>query len=173
MLKSSLKFHIIILLIFIPNLVFASVKSSKLETINIEITSHLGDKQAFINGDVIRFLINLDVDSYITVIYQTAEGQLVQLLPNQKEKNTLYKAGLFISVPSENVPYKFTIQPPYGKEKVWVFASDKSGNKLSGTVLSNGLKVVTTSIQKIKEKIQGYSIKHYGQSSFILHTVKN
>lgn len=164
-----------LILLFVINLSFANnsnkLKNGQLKKINIEITSHLGDKQAFVMGDVIRFLINLDVDAYVTVIYQTADGQLVQLLPNQKEKNTLTKAGLFISVPDENAAYQFTIQPPYGKEQVWVFASDSDGKKLTGKVLSNGLMIVSTTIQKIKRKIQAYSVKRFGLSSFELHTL--
>ncbi|MFV2060803.1 MAG: DUF4384 domain-containing protein [Gammaproteobacteria bacterium] len=160
----------ILLLVFVTNAACAGNKYNTKQKINIEITSHLGDKQSFFKDDVIKFLINLDVDAYITVVYQTAEGQLIQLLPNQKEKTTLYKAGLFISVPSDNVPYQFTIQAPYGNEKVWVFASDKPVKQLAGKILQNGLTVVSVTIPNIKNQIQASSIKHFGQSSFALKT---
>jgi len=161
---------IIVSLLFLSSGCLAGIKNIPPKKINIEITSHLGDKQLFVQGDVIKFLISLDIDAYIIVIYQAANGKLIQLLPNEKEKNTLYKAGLFISVPSDTVPYKFTIQPPYGKEKVWVFASDKQSNKLKGKVLANGLRIVTITIQKIKNQIRASSVNYFGNSSFSLHT---
>lgn len=146
--------------------------NEKLKQINVEITSHLGDKQSFVKGDILKFLINLDRDSYLTVIYQTADDKLIQLLPNKKHYNTLYKANLFIAVPNDTAAYRFVIQAPYGKETVWVFASDKqpSSLKLTSKNLSNGLRLLTVSLETIKAKIKAHSENYFGQARFILQT---
>ncbi len=38
--------------------------------ININITTHLGDHQTFMEGDVISFFLSLDKDAYLLVIYE-------------------------------------------------------------------------------------------------------
>ncbi len=160
------------ILVLNVNSVFAQeIKSKTLkEKINIEITSHLGDKQLFVKGDDIKFLINLDTDAYITVIYQTADQQLIQLIPNKKQASVLYKAGFFIKVPNANAPYRFTIQKPYGKEKVWVLASDREIKMLSGKSLVNGLRQINIDIAMLKKIISDDAKKYFGIASFTLNT---
>lgn len=165
----------LLILVFNLNIACAEqsiVTKARLQTkkINIEITSHLGDTQSFVKGDVIKFLISLDIDAYITVIYQTVNQQFMQLLPNNKQKQTRYKSGLFIAVPSDDAAYRFTIAAPYGKEKVWVFASDKAIKPLPGKVLTNGIRQVAIDIKTIKNIVLKNSKNYFGVASFTLST---
>jgi len=151
------------------NNLFANSEFKKAKIINIEITTHLGDKQTFVEGDSVNFLINLDTDSYLTVVYQDARGQLIQLLPNKKQEN-FYKAGFFISVPNTSSKSQFKIQAPYGEEIVWVFASDNPGFKLEGKKLKNGLILLSSTIDEIRIKAQQKSKASFGQANLVIHT---
>jgi hypothetical protein len=92
---------------------------------NLSVTTHLGDKQSFREGDLVSFYVNLDRDAYLTIVYQDAGGQLSVLLPNTLHPENFFHAGLFIPIPNEQNPFQFRITPPFGKETLWVFASDK------------------------------------------------
>jgi len=158
-----------IFILFITDLSLATSKLKQYQKIKIEITTHLGDKQTFLNGDIVKFLVNLDTDSYLTVIYQDAKGQLIQLIPNQKQSN-FYKAGLFITLLNESSNFRFKIQAPYGDEYIWIFASDESNNELEGTKIKNGLILLSSSIEKIRTQIHEKANIKFGQAHLELHT---
>lgn len=142
-------------------------------TINIEVTTHLGDKQVFRQGDVISFLISLDRDAYVLVIYEDAENNLVQLIPNRYRKSNHYEKGLFIAVPDREEPFEFVVNAPFGKETIWVFASDQAFPEMDGTELENGLIRLSESFPALRSKIRKIKSKHfYGETSTTISTVK-
>ncbi|MGD8569542.1 MAG: DUF4384 domain-containing protein [Gammaproteobacteria bacterium] len=122
--------------------------------INIEITTHLGDKQTFEAGDQISFLVTLDRDAYLLMIYEDARHNLVQVIPNRHHNNNFYKNGLFIAVPDRDDPFRFVVNPPFGQETLWVFASSKPLPTLAGTTLANGLKKLTQPLATIKTRLR-------------------
>ena len=140
-------------------------------TIGIEVTTHLGDKQTFQKGDVISFLISLDRDAYVLMIYEDAEHNLLQIIPNRYRQSNRYDTGLFISVPNRDEPFEFVVSPPFGKETVWVFASEQSFAELQGMELENGLRKLSDSLPDILAKIRAKQSKHlYGETSTTITT---
>jgi hypothetical protein len=93
--------------------------------INLSITTHLGDEQTFREGDIVSFYVSLEKDAYLVIVYQDASDQLNVLLPNALHANNYFKAGWFVPIPNEQNPFQFRITAPFGKETLWVFASDK------------------------------------------------
>jgi len=140
-------------------------------TIGIEVTTHLGDKQIFKQGDIIAFLISLDKDAHILMIYQDAEQNLVQVIPNRYRQKDRYSAGLFIAVPDQNEPFEFTVNPPFGKERLWVFASSRQFPTLEGTELKNGLKLLKQDLTGVLATVRPRdSHVDYGESSTVIMT---
>jgi len=158
---------LICLLLFSATL---SAETKSLKTINIDITSHLGDQQEFQQNDVVSFLLNLDRDAYVFVIYQDASQQRVQIIPNKIQRQHFYKAGFFIAVPAENSAFQFVIQPPFGKETLWVFATDAAALILAGQVQGNGLKLLKSDINSIRVQIKQQSKQFFGEARFSLYT---
>ena len=144
-------------------------RAEKSQNIHIEITSYLGDQQVFQRGDVLKFLLSLNRKAYLYVFYQTADQQLIQLIPNQHKNNNFFKADIFIEVPDEASPYQFIVSPPWGKESVYGIAVD-TPLQFEGTQLANGLKRLDISIDEIKERVVNMAIEDYGWSDFSLVT---
>lgn len=151
----------------------AVAEKKLLQTINIDITSHLGDQQEFQQNDIVSFLLNLDKDAYIFVIYQDASQQRIQIIPNKIQQQHFYKSGFFIAVPAENSAFQFVIQPPFGKETLWVFATDAAELTLEGQVQRNGLKLLKSDINSICAQIKQRSKQFFGEAHFSLHTRAN
>lgn len=147
-----------------------SKDSNQIKSIDIDITTHLGDVQSFQEGDTISFLISLDTDAHVLVIYENADGQLVQLLPNKVSRKSFLSAGLFMGLPDPDADFIFKVQPPFGKETLWAFALDTSLPELKGQYLDDGLKLLTTDISVIQEKLRGWKKKAYGEASLVIHT---
>ena len=140
-------------------------------SINIEVTTHLGDKQKFKAGDKIAFLVSLDNDAHLLMIYEDANHNLIQIIPNTYRKKSLYKKGLFIAVPDRKEPFEFLVNSPFGKEKLWVFASSKQFPVLSGTLLKNGLKQLEKKLPEILSAIRPKNRSVlFGESSTVITT---
>jgi hypothetical protein len=108
--------------------------------LRVNITTHLGDDQEFQHGDRVQFLLDLNRDAYVLLIYQDANGALTQLVPNTVEPTGFYRAARYLRIPDRRVPFEFVVGPPYGTETVWAFASNAPLPELAGVPLSNGLK---------------------------------
>ena len=158
----------VLLLIIVSSQVNAADNS---QAINIEVTTHLGDKQSFKAGDKIAFLVSLDKDAHLLMIYEDAEKNLIQVIPNPYRKNSFYKEGLFIAVPDRNEPFEFVINPPFGTEKLWVFASSRQFPQLQGTRLANGLMQLESKLPDILASIRPKTSRiSYGESSTVITT---
>ncbi len=47
--------------------------------IEVGLTTHLGDRQSFVDGDRISFLLSLERDAYVYLFYRDADKNLLQL----------------------------------------------------------------------------------------------
>lgn len=140
------------------------------QSLQLEITTHLGDGQNFRFGDPIRFLISLDRDAYVTLFYQDASDMIVQLLPNTHQAAHYFKAGLFIPFPNQNTKFDFTVQPPFGEDRVWAFASDMPIPAFTGQMLENGLISISNTIDEIRSVIQNNSVVLYDEAKLTMIT---
>ena len=136
--------------------------SVKLETIPMELTTHLGDQQQFIEGDELQFLLSLGQDAYIYMFYLDAASSITQILPNENQRSNFYTAGYFLTIPEYENHYRFTISGSFGKESIWVFASDKSIT----------LEQTPDSIDRIKQLIKKSSDKAYGEYVMNIVTIQ-
>lgn len=126
--------------------------SANAQPFNLTVTTHLGDKQNFREGDLVSFYVSLDKDAYLTIFYQDAGNQLSVLLPNTLYPQNFFHAGLFIPIPNEQNPFQFRITPPFGKETLWVFASDKPLFNASSDA-SSDISPLTGSIKSVRNTI--------------------
>jgi len=158
-------------LLFLLFFNFALADTAIKNTIDIEVTTHLGDKQTFQKGDIISFLISLDREAFVLMIYEDAEHNLLQIIPNRFRQSNRYGTGLFMSVPNRDEPFEFVVSPPFGKETIWVFASEQAFPKLPSMELENGLKKLSDSLPDILAKIRVNHSKYlYGEASTAIST---
>ncbi len=116
-----------LLLMLTLSINFAHSENGKTaQPINISITTVLGDNQEFRAGDEISFLLSLNHDAYVILLYQEATGGLVQIFPVTKENSGRVKAGDFQPFPPRQQGIRLVVGAPFGQEQVWAFASDTS-----------------------------------------------
>ena len=135
----------------------------------LEVTTHLGDNQVFAQNDVLSFLISLDKAAYITAIYSDASGQLHQVLPNAVQKDNYYQANLFIPLPANDAGFQFRVDAPYGRETLYVFASDGPAT-LPGKLLKNGLLKPDWPLARIRAFLQQHSDHVFEEASVSIQT---
>ncbi len=143
------------------------------EPLHVNITTHLGDRQEFQEGDRVQFLLDLNHDAYILLIYQDARGALTQMIPNRTDRSGFFKAARYLGIPDARTPFEFVVGPPFGTETVWVYAASQPFPELEGAVLDNGLKRLTQSHDGLVAALQSYARKkelHYVAASVQLST---
>lgn len=158
---------LLVLVCFVYTIANASQNNTP---IKVEITTHLGDKQVFQQGDVVSFLVSLDRDAWLIVIYENSKGQLVQLIPNRNYKTGFYKAGLFVKLLATDSAFQFKIQAPFGAETLWVFAAESKFKKIQGQVLENGLIKLKDKISTLREKLAKQSSETFASTKLQIKT---
>ena len=138
--------------------------------IKVDVTTHLGDVKDFQEGDKLAFLVSSDRDAYLLVIYVDAGGGIYQVLPNKRQQDNFYKAGLFIAIPAADAGFSFMVQPPFGQETLSVYASATPLPQLDGRYLDNGLRKLNGNIQQIRKYIINSASSGYGEASLQLQT---
>jgi len=133
--------------------------TKKLDAIPVELTTHLGDKQQFIRGDEIQFLLSLGSDAYIYMYYIDAKNHITQILPNSNQQSNHYSAGYFLTIPEYKDGYRFIISEPFGEENIWIFASDESID----------IDTSSKTIESIKQKIKMNARRKFGE--YVLNIV--
>jgi len=142
------------------------------QKINIEITSHLGDHQVFVENDIISFFITLDHSAYVYLFYQDASNNVYQLLPNKTQTEHYFKAGDYIPFPAQDSDFQFKIQPPFGKEHLWVFASDQKQQAFTKHTTTDRLNPIDQNQAEIAKTIRLKSDNFFGQTQISLNTRK-
>jgi hypothetical protein len=138
----------------------SSSARTDLSSIPLELTTHLGDQQLFVEGDEIQFLLSIGQDAYVYMFYIDASDRITQILPNPNQRSHFYSAGYFLTIPEYENLYRFTISEPFGEETIWIMASDQS------ITLDESL----GDIGQIKGVIKQASKNAYGEYSLVIST---
>jgi len=145
-----------------------SIAAEQFSTIDVGITTHLGDRQTFVEGDVISFLLSLDRDAYIYLFYRDASSDIYQIIPNRKSLDHYYKKGFYMPIPRSETDFQFKIKKPFGEESLIVFATDNAEVELTGLWLENGLRLMEGSVDNIETSIRQQSKAQFGTTAMLI-----
>ncbi|MDQ7834873.1 MAG: DUF4384 domain-containing protein [Humidesulfovibrio sp.] len=82
------------------------------------------DKAVYKQGEKIRITLQGNKDFYGKIVYLTADGQTVQLLPNGMRSLDFFKGGRTYNVPEDSDGFSLDVAPPYGAERIMLYASE-------------------------------------------------
>ena len=150
----------------------ANIKNKKLESVNLEITTHLGDQQSFVEQDIISFFISLDKSSFLYAFYQDASGHIFQLMPGIAKADHYFQPGFYTPFPAPDSSFQFVVQAPFGKEGLWLFASEQQQLKFKGKDTTHGLKKIKQSHAELTAYIKASSSRLFGSAQLVIHTRK-
>ncbi len=142
--------------------------------LRVDISTHLGNGQTFQEGDIVSYFAHLDQAAYLLLVYEDADGNLIQIFPNRYADNRVFPAGTTIEVPSKKDAFEFEITAPFGNERVYAFASTTAFKPPKGNRLDNGLLLFDCSRDELFKSLRSVartSGTAYGESSTVLTTV--
>ncbi len=81
------------------------------------------NQSEFKAGEKIALFIKGNKPFFARVVYFQNDGTQVQLLPNPFRKDNYFNGGTVYNLPSGTDGYELTVEPPFGAEKIVLYAS--------------------------------------------------
>ncbi|MBF0518895.1 MAG: DUF4384 domain-containing protein [Nitrospirae bacterium] len=122
------------------------------------VVSITTDKRVYGGAEQIKVYLKGNKAFYAKVIYEDSKGGSLQLLPNPYRTDILFEAGKQYEIPSSQDAFVFEVSPPFGKEKITVYAATHP----LGDIMLNplgGVYEVKTASSEIPRKLRGVKIK--------------
>lgn len=82
-----------------------------------------GNKQTYLEGEYIKFVVTAEKDCFITLITVDSAGEMTLLLPNKWQRRAFVRRGSSITIPADEMGFRFPIQPPHGQTLVKAIAT--------------------------------------------------
>jgi hypothetical protein len=85
----------------------------------------------FREGDSLHLKVVCEIDAYLYILYQQADGKVFQIFPNKLQPNNRVAAKQTVQVPADDDLFRWVVAPPFGKEVIKVLACRKPIEELS------------------------------------------
>ncbi|MGE0533589.1 MAG: DUF4384 domain-containing protein [Pirellulales bacterium] len=123
-------------------------------------------------GDTLAIKVCCEVDAYLYVLYQQADGKIYQIFPNESQKENRIAAKQEIQVPGVDDFFRWEIGPPFGKEVVKVIACRQPVKGLSGKELrSERFNVVSKgTVKSTISELAGVDPSNWAETDLELRT---
>jgi hypothetical protein len=122
-------------------------------------------KQAYKQGEKVKIYLKGNKPFYARVLYRDVKGETVQLLPNPYRKDAYFNGGTIYEIPSGNDRFDLEVSPPFGEEKIVVYAGTAELGTIE-TKAEGSVYRVTTEAKDMGVKVRGISISgKQGKSS--------
>ena len=115
-------------------------------------------KKQYNDGEKIEIFIKGNVDFYARVVDILPDGNIIQLLPNKYRRDSLFHAGVEYKIPDKNDQYELTVTPPYGVDKIVVYASAVPLGPVPMESVDSGLHRYKGTKQSLALKTRGIEI---------------
>jgi len=115
------------------------------------------DKKTYKEGEKVKVYIKGNKPFYARVIYKDVSGDMVQILPNPYRTDNYFNGGAMYEVPTGNDKFELEVSPPFGEEKLIVYASSAPLGDI-GTSTQGGVYQVTTKESDLGMKTRGIKI---------------
>lgn len=125
------------------------------------------------DGDTLSIFLSANKDVYVELVYVDASGRSLIIFPNTYEWNNRILTGRVYEIPDQNSVGILKVEPPFGREIIKVYASEKpfpipGGTKFRGLVVLNSLQDFQTRTRGI-----GLVSKGYRENSVVISTFAN
>lgn len=98
------------------------------------------DKKRYKMGENIRIFVQGNRDFYARIVDITSGGEIIQLLPNDFRKINFFRGGEVYTIPDKGDHFDLKVAPPYGEDRLVVYASEVPLGKVVTDSVGQGLR---------------------------------
>jgi hypothetical protein len=122
------------------------------------------DKKQYKNKEQIKIFLKGNKPFYARVLYVNVKGESIQLLPNPSRSDNYFNGGVIYEIPSGNDRFELEVNPPFGEEKIIVYASSTELGKINVQAAGDVYEVKTNS-KDVGVKTRGIQLKEKSPGS--------
>jgi hypothetical protein len=126
------------------------------------------DKKEYKESEKIKIYLRGNKPFYARLMYKSASGDLVQILPNPYRSEKYFNGGVIYEIPSGSDRFDLEITPPFGEESIILYASSDPLGEIS-TAAQGGVFQVKTRSEDVGMKTRGIKIGGRKEGSSIPH----
>ena len=115
-------------------------------------------KEKYSVGDSIEVYLKGNKDFFARVVGISSDGKIIQLLPNEFHQDHFFKGGHTYIIPGKNDGFKILAKPPYGADKIVVYASEVPLGSVPMKKIDNGLHRYEGTAEALAVKTRGIKI---------------
>ena len=117
------------------------------------------DKPEYKEGIEVKIFIKGNKPFFARVVYKDASGNLVQILPNPYRSNNYFNGGVTYELPSGDDRYELEVTPPFGTERVIVYASTAQLGQINISDTGAGVYAVNNNLTEVATGTRGINLK--------------
>ena len=120
------------------------------------------DKKHYNMGENIRIFIQGNRDFYARIVDVISSGEIIQLLPNDFRKTNSFVGGKVYSIPDKGDRFDLKVAPPYGKDRIVVYASEAPLGEIATDSIGQGLRQYRGLQKNLAVKTRGIKVTGSG-----------
>lgn len=113
---------------------------------------------AYSSGESLKIYLQGNKPFYARLLYVQADGTNVQLLPNRFRTKNYFAGSTIFEVPTGEDRFDLTVGPPFGKEKLVLYASTSPLGKIDTQDTGGSVLLVKDKPEEVAVKTRGISI---------------
>lgn len=113
------------------------------------------DKQTYKKGEKIVINVQGNRDFYGKIVYITASGEIIQLLPNGLRTLNFFKGGRTYRIPDTGDAFSLDVEEPFGQEKLVIYASETPLSEVKTRSIGQGLSKFEGSKKELDMRVRG------------------
>jgi hypothetical protein len=123
-------------------------------------------------GDRLSIRVACEVDAYIYVLFQQADGKVYQIFPNRTQPHNLLKARQAVQIPGQDDLFHWIVAPPFGREVVKVIASRQPIADLANPALQEKLfnPVSRARLKAVEQELEQDAPADWAEHTIQMHT---
>ena len=115
-------------------------------------------KDRYQDGEKIEIFLQGNRDFYARVVDINERGEIVQLLPNDFRDNSHFQGGKRYRIPDQGDAFELTVAPPYGRDRIVVYASEVPLGQVTMQGIGQGLQAYSGDQQTLALATRGITV---------------
>ncbi len=139
------------------------------------------DKKEYRQAEKIKLFLKGNKPFFARVLYRDVKGTLLQLLPNPHRTDHYFQGGVVYELPAGNDKFELEVSPPFGEERVVVYAGSEPLGDLNiesaGAVYAVKTKPDRTGLQTrgikfVEKNASGVKASEFYESAITIRTTR-
>jgi hypothetical protein len=122
------------------------------------------DKKEYRQSEKIKIFIRGNKPFYARILYRDMKGALLQLLPNPYRSDNYFQGAVVYEIPSGNDRFDLEVNPPFGEEKIIVYAGSSPLGEI-GLQDTGAVYEVTTKAKDVGQRTRGIKVVQKGAAA--------